>query len=116
MSNQSIIEFDEMDYQRMIRLFKEIKERINELEGIISIEEREEPPLKYRLLKRINEEGGVVTKQRFNELAEEVGYPDPRGPQGLFAYGGRYVTQIAGDRVAITTKGTQLLQEVGLIQ
>ena len=103
------------DYDRIIELVSEMKERIEELESLIFDEEDEEVRPKYRLLLRIHEEGGVVSKDKFNELAYEVGYPDLRGPQGMFAYGGKYVTRIGENRVGITPRGIERLRQLGLI-
>jgi len=107
--------FTEDEYDRIIELLSLIKRSVTELESLVCDEEEDEVSLKYRLLLRIHEEGGVITKQRFNELALEVGYPDLRGPQGMFAYGGKYVTKIAGDRVAITQRAIEKLRQKGLI-
>ena len=114
MSDETIIEFSKIEYERLIQLIAEIKERLEELEKLTS-EEEEEIPLKYLLIKRIYEEGGVITKRRFYELAKEIGYKDRRGPQGLFSYGGKYVTLITGDQVAVTPRGVKRLEEKGII-
>ena len=115
MSERVGAEFSESEYERLRELVSEIKGKVEELERAIAIEVDEQTPLKYQLMKRLHDEGGVVSKQRFNELAEEVGYRDARGAQGVFAWGGKYFTMIAGERVAITPKGTSRLKEKGLI-
>jgi len=69
---------------------------------------------KYMVLLRLYEEGSIVTKKRFNEIGKELGY-DIRGLQGFFAWGGKFVTLIAGDRVALTETAVKRLKQLNLI-
>lgn len=116
MSETNVIEFTEEEYDQMVRLVEEIKEKITQLDSILGGDDEVQTPLKYLLMKRIHDEGSIVEKPRFNQLAEEVGYADKRGPQGLFAWGGKYVTLIGEDKVGLTPKGIQRLKDKRLIE
>jgi hypothetical protein len=48
------------------------------------------------------------------KIGEELGY-DIRGIQGLLAWGGKYLTMIAGNKVALKEKGIERLKVLGLI-
>ena len=109
------VNLSEQEYERTLELITELKQNIAELEALFYENDDEERSRKYRLLVKLHKEGGVISKQRFNDIALEVGYPDLRGPQGMFAYGGKYVTKIAGDRVGITQRAIDRLRQKDLI-
>lgn len=114
MTNPNGVEFTKEEYDRLRDLIEGIKHDLGELETLVRVEASEEIELKYKVLLGIHEEGGIVTKARFDEIGEELGY-DKRGLQGFFAWGGRFVTRIAGDKVALTQAGINRLKRLGLI-
>ena len=63
---------------------------------------------RLRLLWAIARRGGVVTRGEAHRLAKEAGY-DLRGLGGLFR--GGLLVSIAGDRVAITERARQLIEQ-----
>lgn len=120
MSNQRQQQ-NEIDLEHLRALVEEIQEdmktlsqKIDEVVSYISGESGP-PKKKFLLLKQIHEEGDAVTKERFNDIGRELGY-DIRGLQGLFSWGGRYVTRIAGNKIALTEKGIDALRKRGLIE
>ena len=114
MSTIGSVEFSEEEYERFRELIQAMKNNLAELEKLARLEADEEIAMKYKVLLQIYEEGGIVTKERFNEIGEELGY-DRRGLQGLFAWGGRFVARIAGDKVALKQAGIDRLKRMGLI-
>lgn len=107
------VEFTKEEYDRIREVLENMRSAIEELQELMRIEPGE-IERKYQVLLRIHEEGGVVSKERFNEIGEELGY-DKRGLQGLFAWGGKYITMIAGKKVALKEKGIDRLKALGLI-
>ena len=112
---------NEVDLERLRALIEEVQEdmkalsqKVDEIVSYISGESGP-PKRKFLLLKQIHEEGDAVTKERFNNIGLELDY-DIRGLQGLLAWGGRYVTRIAGNKIALTEKGIDALRKRGLIE
>lgn len=108
------ITFEIEDYDQLRRLVSEAKAKIEEIEQLLLVEIDEDVPLKVQLCKRIHEEGGVVSNQRRQELANEVGMTH-QAASAMLSWGGRYITRIANDNIALTERGVELLQRYGLI-
>jgi len=120
MSSQRRIQ-NEVDLERLRALAQDVQgdieslsRKIDELASLIS-GESDSPGRKFLLLRRIHEEGDAVAKERFDSIGDELGY-DPRGVQGLLSWGGKYVTRIAGNKIALTEKGIEALRRRGLIE
>ena len=104
---------DENEIEIISTEITKIKSSIDAIERIFS-EGTAEIKKKYRLLQKIYEEDQIISKERFDQIAVELGY-DKRGAQGLFAWGGKYLNKIAGGRVALTEKAIEKLRELGLV-
>ena len=93
-------------------LLEHAMSKISELEELIS-EIGPEPPehliAKLKVLKRVKDAGGVVSKEDLRDYWCSLG-KDPRGFGGLFQ-GHAKLVLIAGDKVALSPEAEELLKK-----
>ncbi|MQY67933.1 MAG: hypothetical protein GH150_00915 [Hadesarchaea archaeon] len=87
-----------------------ILERVEAIEQILELKAGAQDA-RLQVLKAIHIAGKVVPYKKFWEIGEKYGY-DRRGLGGLFAWKGRgaLLTYVAGDKVALTPEGEELLK------
>jgi hypothetical protein len=114
-----------MNNEEHAAILTEVKEEMNELldekiEELTGENAQDRQSKKVRVMKKIYDEGGTVSKEKFHEIGEEVGY-DKRGLGGLFAWKGKgarlqKVEKLNETEIVLTQKGVSYLKRKGVIE
>jgi hypothetical protein len=100
--------------EEFVARIEEIEANLEAMKRLLDADVDDEPSPKYRVLRDVYEEGGIVSRDRWQEIGRDHGYDDPRGLAGLFAHG-KWVEKIMDDQVALTGHAAEELERMGIL-
>ena len=106
---------DDVDIDAVRARVEDLEASLESLKQLLDAGDTTELKPKYRVLRDVYRAGGIVSRDRWQEIGREHGYDDARGLAGLFAHG-KWVEKIMDDQVALTDYAAEKLQETGIVE